>query len=596
MGEMLKDIGKGSPLENLQLHRTKCSNIIKNIIEPCLKSELIKEVGDRPYSIILDESTDVSSEKYMAYMIRYYNTTQKAIVTDFLGFQELYHTTAAALYTAFTEFMKEMSLNLTNLIAIGTDGASNLTGHRNSLYTHLKAEYPQVQLLKCVCHSLSLCAAKACEELPSSLEYLLRETRNWFAHSPLRLKTYQYLYKSLNSDKKPPKLTQLSATRWLAFHAAVDSNIKQWNALKLHFNNIAATGEKCYLARELAGMYNDETHLLYLVFLSPLLKDVTDVNIIFQANNANITKIYDDLRILLLATARRVFKPASLRAAHAHDQQLFTQNIESVKSALAKAKSEFENSLLSVENIDFGSSFKSLAQQLPANKTLEVQKRCTGVLVKLCQEIVNRLPANVNIVQNLSAFDVQNTLSIGCVNKPLPWELAPSTANKSEIERQRRLISNYTSADISEEDIVTPEKMWITLLEKKNAGGQYVCRELAEFALRSLSLPISNATVERVFSIMNIVKSKMRNRMQLPMMQAITRIRLHFSVRKICCNTFRPTDEMIKMHNSKMYQRTPIDAAGSSTSSTASRNEDSSSEIDGEVLQEVIVLLQEDHI
>lgn len=44
MGELLKNIGKGSPLENLQLHKTKCSSIIKHIIEPCLKSELIREV------------------------------------------------------------------------------------------------------------------------------------------------------------------------------------------------------------------------------------------------------------------------------------------------------------------------------------------------------------------------------------------------------------------------------------------------------------------------------------------------------------------------------------------------------------------------
>lgn len=80
--------------------------------------------------------------------------------------------------------------------------------------------------------------------------------------------------------------------------------------------------------------------------------------------------------------------------------------------------------------------------------------------------------------------------------------------------------------------------------------------------------------------------------MQLPMMQAITRVRLHFSVRKVCCNKFRPTDEMIKMHNSKiLYPRRPIDAA---TTSTTARNEDAPTEIDGELLQEVIVLLKEE--
>lgn len=583
LGEMLKQIGKGSPLENIQLHRTKCSSIIKNLMEPALRSELIKEIGESPYSIILDESTDVSCEKHMAYMIRYYNEKLKTIIIDFLGFQELHHTTADALYTAFNEFMTEMGLKMQNLIAIGTDGANNLCGKRNSLYTLLKAEYPQIQLLKCVCHSLSLAAAKACDDLPSCLEYLLRETRNWFAHSPLRIKNYQQLYQSLHSNKQPPKLVALSPTRWLAFHAAVDSNTKQWSPLKAHFNALATSAEKCYQARTLAAMYNDETNLLYLVFLAPLLKNITDVNIIFQADNANITKVYNDLRVLLMSTARRIFRPSFLRAPFDHEQNDLAQQIVSVKFALSKADSEFGTSLLGLESIDFGQTFETLAQNIEPSKVQEVRQRCARVMVRLCQELVNRFPDNAGIVENISSFDIRSVF--GQPFKPLPWELAPANVDRDEIERQRRLVNALRLEDITDQSIetLTPERLWICLLNHKNAGGQHVCKELAEFAIRALSLPISNATVERVFSIMNIVKTKLRNRMQLPMLQAITRIRLHLSVRKMCCTNFRPTVEMLKMHNSKMYAKTPIDEPVPSTSSD-----------DGDVFDEVIILMEDD--
>lgn len=97
-----------------------------------------------------------------------------------------------------------MNLNLQNLIAIGTDGVSNLCGKHHSLFTLLQADIPHLQLLKCVCHSLSLCASKACPELPSCLEYLLSETRNWFAHSPLGMKVYQTLFETINDGKKNP--------------------------------------------------------------------------------------------------------------------------------------------------------------------------------------------------------------------------------------------------------------------------------------------------------------------------------------------------------------------------------------------------------
>ncbi|CAH0403832.1 unnamed protein product [Chilo suppressalis] len=137
-----------------------------------------------------------------------------------------------------------------------------------ALFTLLKADLPHLQLLKCVCHSLSLCASKACTELPSCLEYLLRETRNWFAHSPLRMKVYQNLFETINDGKKPLKLTQLSATRWLAFYAAVNTNINQWLELKTHYNMIKSSEERCYTAR------------VYLLFLCPILKEVTNVNVI----------------------------------------------------------------------------------------------------------------------------------------------------------------------------------------------------------------------------------------------------------------------------------------------------------------------------
>ncbi|CAG9793237.1 unnamed protein product [Diatraea saccharalis] len=88
--DVLKTCGTGSPLENIQLHRSKCSVIIKNVLEPAMLKELLEEVGNQSYSIILDESTDVTTEKYMAYCIRYYNSKLGKIVVDFLGFQEVF--------------------------------------------------------------------------------------------------------------------------------------------------------------------------------------------------------------------------------------------------------------------------------------------------------------------------------------------------------------------------------------------------------------------------------------------------------------------------------------------------------------------------
>lgn len=51
--------------------------------------------------------------------------------------------------------------------------------------------------------------------------------------------------------------------------------------------------------------------------------------------------------------------------------------------------------------------------------------------------------------------------------------------------------------------------------EYRDAAGENPFKKLSDFVLKLLSLPFSNADVERVFSTMNFVKNKTRNRMKL---------------------------------------------------------------------------------
>lgn len=90
--------------------------------------------------------------------------------------------------------------------------------------------------------------------------------------------------------------------------------------------------------------------------------------------------------------------------------------------------------------------------------------------------------------------------------------------------------------DISPEfdENVDVTEFWIAVWNIKNANGDQSFKDLAQFAIRALSLPISNADVERVFSVMAVVKTKLRNRMVMPMLVALMRIRIHMHTFKIC--------------------------------------------------------------
>lgn len=54
---------------------TKCTALINNVIAPCMFKDLISDIGDAQYSLVIDESTDITSVKQLCVVIRYFSIT-----------------------------------------------------------------------------------------------------------------------------------------------------------------------------------------------------------------------------------------------------------------------------------------------------------------------------------------------------------------------------------------------------------------------------------------------------------------------------------------------------------------------------------------
>lgn len=104
LGEILKVLGKGTALANLKLHRTKCSSLIQNVIAPVLLEELVQDIilyldiGTNYFSLIIDESTDVSVFKYLCLCIKYFSSKTESIIIQYLGIIEVVSCSADSLY------------------------------------------------------------------------------------------------------------------------------------------------------------------------------------------------------------------------------------------------------------------------------------------------------------------------------------------------------------------------------------------------------------------------------------------------------------------------------------------------------------------
>lgn len=161
-------------LKNLKIHRTKCSMLIKNVLGPSMLEALVEDMGDFPYSIKIDESTDLSTQKVLCIMIRFLSHKAKQVVTTFYRIIQIIECDAKSVHEAIVNQLKEDGIKIENMIGIGVDGANVMSGKHNSVTAIFKKELPDLIVVKCVCHSLHLCAEKAAESLPRQLEFLVR--------------------------------------------------------------------------------------------------------------------------------------------------------------------------------------------------------------------------------------------------------------------------------------------------------------------------------------------------------------------------------------------------------------------------------------
>jgi hypothetical protein len=543
LSELINDINSGNnSFTDLKLHRTKCSSLLKYVIAPSLLTELTLKLKTTPYSLIVDESTDCSINKYLCLCVKYFDSDINQITTTFLGLILVEKVTAAELFTAIKNFLTNLGLSLEKLVGIGTDGANNLCGKHNSLYTLLKAENPRLILIRCICHSLDNAASAAVEEMPAVVDFLCKEIFNWFSCSSLRRIEYRRLFDALNNGKNFHNFVQISSTRWLARYNAINTILQHWDELKLHFGLIV-NKEKCYSARVINEIINDNSNYLCLKIISPIVYELNKLNLLFQKNDVDIGAAYDDISNLIFLLASKIMKPVFLNNG-------IDQIIKSFDNPLAFVK---EN------EADFGIEYVRALQnhKLENANKFNLEFKCFNYIKRLLGELMKRLPDNLDFFKKIKVFSPSFCLSPAARYKfvDLPFLNLISNDNLFKTENEYNCLLDVNWTKLYGEDVVkNSATFWPTVLNHKNAGDSPAFQNIAQFALIILSFPNSNAVVERVFSIMNTVKTKVRNKMKTEMLTAILRIKTHLYSRNLCCRGFSVTPLMLqKFTTSVMY-------------------------------------------
>jgi hypothetical protein len=133
-----------------------------------------EEMWDCLFSILVDESRDISVKEQKAIVVRFVNKKDE-VIERFLRIKHVKDTTLESLKKALVEMLSDHGLVVAKLRGQGYDGASNMRGEFNCLQKLIRDENSFAFYVHCFAHQLQLivvAVSKCCSSLEDLFEYV----------------------------------------------------------------------------------------------------------------------------------------------------------------------------------------------------------------------------------------------------------------------------------------------------------------------------------------------------------------------------------------------------------------------------------------
>ena len=147
----------GFALPKTHYHTAYAFNEILCSMSDVLFSNIIDKIQNSVfYGLMIDESTDMNSEKYLIIYVKYFDEKEGIVRTEFFKLTEIIQFDALFIFSLLKDFLKHHQLSLRFLTSFATDGASVMIGKQNGVATKIKEVNPFLIINHCCAHKLAL--------------------------------------------------------------------------------------------------------------------------------------------------------------------------------------------------------------------------------------------------------------------------------------------------------------------------------------------------------------------------------------------------------------------------------------------------------
>ena len=158
--------------------------------------------------------------------------------TRFGGIIQLKSCDASSIVTAIKEFYKKYRLELHKMVMFTSDGAAVMLGRRNGVAAKLKERIPHLVQQHCVAHREDLSIADTWKEvkLLQDIETLMRTIYSMFSRSTTNRCKFEDIAAACENEAIAFK--PLNEVRWLSRHYALQAIIKNYDSLIAYFEEM----------------------------------------------------------------------------------------------------------------------------------------------------------------------------------------------------------------------------------------------------------------------------------------------------------------------------------------------------------------------
>lgn len=515
--------------QKISLKRAKASSVMQQDIAHHERQDIIFICQSQKFSIIIDESTDVSTKQVITVAVRYLDSKTMSVVDSLLQQIEVEDASSLGLFTALKNLLNTLNIPMSNIVGFAADNCSTVMGSVVGFQAQLQREVPHVFVLGCVCHSFALCANTASKHLPSWLEAFIKNICFYFLRSSERNSQFQLLQEVVHTERH--KILKLCETRWLSREAVIERILEQWDDLHLFFQSKAATDDV-----DGAGLIFQTMNTLgtkhMLLFLCYILGRVNCMNLEFQAENFRLHKVFSSVSEQYHYLLSLFIKPEALQPA-------FLDDVDPADPLMHRH----------LTSIELGGRCQAhLLRQPLFEYEAKFRKDMLAFLVELCVQIRSRFPlshdgvlARMQILEPKSAFDA---------NKPSIIPLAIQFPNLVSDNNLDKLSDQWRELKFCKGDLYylsdkDPPAFWMEVKKLRDLNGRPKFDILSEFMCSLVAMPLSSASIERIFTQLNTVKTKQNNKLFCETVS--NRILARQAVRRDGgCYTWNPSINMVE--------------------------------------------------